>query len=340
MIEHFKSTLAEDLMGFLRFKRNLGHGYVRAGATLQEFDRFCIKYAKEGRGLRLDRAILSWLASKPQRKAISVSRDAAVLRGFCNYLKRYPGHSQVQIPKWPQLPNEANFKAYYLSKTDVLQLLDLAGRLKGPPFRAVLYRALLLLLYCTGLRFGEALRLRLNDVDIRAGVLFVQQFKGRARWVPFHRSLALELDNYLKIRRSFAPILENDAFFIGVNKRALPVKTASQTLRNLFRKAGLKPEAGRVGPRPYDLRHAFAMHRLALWYQQGVDIHSRLPWLSAYMGHDNILGTETYLTATPELLAQAGKRMRNRYLYSRKAGKFYESAKARRLPVFGSELFP
>ena len=66
--------------------------------------------------------------------------------------------------------------------------------------------------------------------------------------------------------------------------------------------AGLKPEKGRVGPRPYDLRHAFAVHRWSRWYRQGVDLHGRLPWLSAYMGHVDIIGTETYLNTTPKLL--------------------------------------
>ena len=77
--------------------------------------------------------------------------------------------------------------------------------------------------------------------------------------------------------------------------------------------AGLKPRKGRAGPRPYDLRHAFAMHRLNSWYKQGVDLHARLPWLSTYMGHVDIIGTETYLNATPELLALAGNRLRRRY---------------------------
>jgi integrase len=91
------------------------------------------------------------------------------------------------------------------------------------------------------------------------------------------------------------------------------VSTAHSTLHGLFAKAGLKPEKGRVGPRPYDLRHAFAVQRLTLWYRQGVDLHARLPWLSAYMGHVDIVGTETYLNATPELLHLAAERLHRRY---------------------------
>jgi hypothetical protein len=95
--------------------------------------------------------------------------------------------------------------------------------------------------------------------------------------------------------------------------RRLPVGTASDTFRGLFKLAGLKPERGRIGPRPYDLRHAFAVHRLSRWYGEGVDLHARLPWLSAYMGHVDIIGTESYLHTTPELLDLAGNRLRRRY---------------------------
>ncbi len=201
-----------------------------------------------------------------------------------------------------------------LSGKEVKQLLELAYKLKGPSFRAALYRALLLLLYCTGLRFGEALRLRMRDVDTASRVLFIEQSKGRARWVPFHRSLSRELNTYLKERHAFAPAQPEDYFFVGAHKRTLPVVTASRTIRALFREAGLKPAQGHTGPRPYDLRHCFAVERLTRWYRQGVDLHARLPWLSAYMGHDDILGTETYLTTTPELLGRAGNRFRRRYL--------------------------
>lgn len=194
-----------------------------------------------------------------------------------------------------------------------MRLLALCADLKRPAFRASLYRALVLVLYCTGIRFGEALRLRMQDVDTRTGVLFVETFKGRARWVPFHCSLSRELDRYGTERVKYAPSGPETRFFVGVNQRVLPVSTAHWTIHGLFEQAGLKPENGRVGPRPYDLRHAFAVQRLTRWYRQGVDLHARLPWLSAYMGHVDIVGTEVYLNATPELLQLAAHRLHRRY---------------------------
>ena len=84
----FHGPIATELLGFLQFKRDLGYGYRRAEFTLREFDRFLIKYAAKNRHWQLDRAAISWLSSKPGRKAVSVSDDAAVLRQFFRYLQR------------------------------------------------------------------------------------------------------------------------------------------------------------------------------------------------------------------------------------------------------------
>jgi integrase len=317
----FCGPIAAELHGFLQFKRDLGYGYRRADFTLREFDRFLIKYVARNRHWQLDQAALSWLSSKPGRKAVSVSDDAGVLRQFFRYLRRSSAFGTVVEPIWPHLPTESQFVPYFLSKQDILNLLALCSDLTRPAFRAVLYRTLILVLYCTGIRFGEALRLRIRDVDTRSAVLFIDTFKGRTRWVPFHRSLSRELDRYLVSRVQYANSDPDTRFFVGANQQRLPVNTASGTLGRLFKLAALKPEKGRTGPRPYDLRHAFAVHRLSRWYGQGVDLHARLPWLSAYMGHVDIIGTETYLNATPELLALAGDRLRRRYKNARGGNK-------------------
>ena len=312
MNKSFLSPIAGELHGFLQFKRSLGYGYGRAEFSLREFDKFLSGYTRKDSRWQLDRVAIAWLSSKPQRKPVSVSMDAAILRQLFAYLRRLP-HLHVVEPRWPRLPTESTFVPHYLSESDVVKLLGLCGDLKRPEFRASLYRALVLILYCTGIRFGEALRLRMRDVNTRPGVLFVDTFKGRARWVPFHRTLSRELDRYLVKRVKYAPTGPETRFFVGANQRVLPVSTAHGTIYGLYARAGLKPGKGRVGPRPYDLRHAFAIQRLTRWYRKGADLHARLPWLSAYMGHVDILGTESYLNATPELLQLAADRLHRRY---------------------------
>ena len=55
-------------------------------------------------------------------------------------------------------------------------------------------------------------------------------------------------------------------------------------------------------------RHAFAVHRVVTWYQQGADVQHLLPQLATYLGHLHIAATQRYLTMTPELLREASRR--------------------------------
>lgn len=320
MTRRFESPLASALEGFLEFKRRRGYRYNRSEFTLRNFDRFVAARAKQDASWQLDEVILAWLSNRPGRRAVSVSQEMAVIRQFWSYVRRtHPARCRREV-RWPRLPTKTSFVPYVLTGVDVRALLRLASELERPQFRSALYRALLLVLYCTGLRIGEALRLRMTDVDLRRRLFFIEEFKGRARWVPFHRSLGRELEQYLRARRVFAGAdpVGADPFFLATDRGFLSPKAAGYTFSRMFRMAGLKPEVGRIGPRPYDLRHTFAVHRLTRWYRQRVDLHARLPWLSAYLGHVNLLGTETYLTATPELLALAGRRFHRRFVGARR----------------------
>jgi integrase len=98
----------------------------------------------------------------------------------------------------------------------------------------------------------------------------------------------------------------------------LTVNSASNALCRLLRELGMKPPSGRTGARPYEFRHAFAVHRLTAWAIAGVDVHARLAWLSAYLGHQNVLGTEVYLKATPQLLELASGRFEEHLRRSRR----------------------
>ena len=68
------------------------------------------------------------------------------------------------------------------------------------------------------------------------------------------------------------------------------------------------PSASR-GPRLHDLRHSFAVCTLLRWYREGLDVEQRLPRLATYLGHVQVSDTYWYLTATPELLQLAARRL-------------------------------
>ncbi len=310
-MSQFVSPLAADLEAFLAFKRSIGCKYDRAEWWLRAFDRHVFEHAGSAKDIRLEEFIRAWLARDGTRSSVTVANELIVLRKFCEFRQRRDPRAFVPTRRWAAVRSSVSqFKPYILTEQEIGSLLRKAATLNRPRFRAAAYRALLLILYCTGIRIGEALRLRIRDVDLKRAILFISESKGRARWVPFHRSLGRELRRYLNARRAYAHAGNDDRFFVGIDGTRLPLNTAQQTIRALFRELGLKPETGRRGPRIHDFRHTFAVHRLGRWHRAGIDAQARLPLLSAYMGHESILGTEKYLNATPELLRVAARRLK------------------------------
>jgi integrase len=315
-----QAGLARDVDGLLKFKRVLGYRYGKAEDMLRSFQRFAEGCAmtpqRSGRRKRisLEASIKGWLSRPGVRKPGTSGLELGVLRQLCLYRRRRNGRGFVPDRAWaPQ--NGSPFSPHVFSHVEIRQLLKAANRQQGRNM-CVGMRTLLLMLYCTGLRFGEALRLRMGDVDLENRTLVIRESKGKSRLVPFGTDLARELRTYLRDRANVAQGLREmttDAWFVLKNGRPLTVRTASAAVRRLLRREGLKPRTGRVGPRPYDLRHTYAVHRLTDWNRKGLDVHARLPWLSTYLGHDDLLGTELYLHATPELLRLASRRFEERF---------------------------
>jgi integrase/recombinase XerD len=313
--------LARDVEDFLKFKRAMGYSYVRCEFILKSLKRFARQRVPAGSTVKakisLEEIIPAWLSRYEHRKANTIATDLQVVRQFCLYRRRSDPHGFVPERAWAP-KTELPFLPYIFSRQEVRRLLRAASRFERRNVGPVLMRTLLLVLYCTGLRFGEAVRLRLSDVDFERRVFFIRESKGRSRFVAFGDDLAGEIQKWLAERDRIVSVRgtpDPDALFLRRNGHAFTVDRARVAVNALVRSEGLKPPKGRIGPRPYDWRHAFAVHRLTDWYHQKVDIHARLPWLSAYMGHQNVLGTEVYLHATSELLRLTSQRFA-KYLQS------------------------
>lgn len=63
------------------------------------------------------------------------------------------------------------------------------------------------------------------------------------------------------------------------------------------------------GPTVHSLRHSFAVHNLVRWGMEAKDVNALMPYLSAYMGHENLLGTERYLKMTVEMFPEIRDRI-------------------------------
>jgi integrase/recombinase XerD len=313
MKQPLASCLKNELTEFLRYRRALGFRYERAEGTVRNLDRY-VRRVHPGSAGRLDwRSLIGdWLARSPRRKSRTVAMDLQLVRQFCLFRRRRDPGAFVPDRQWARSDEEAPFLPHFFCGAEIRKLLGHIAHRPGSSFQRRGHRLLLLLLYCTGLRFGEAARLRLNDLDLRRRLLWVRESKGRSRLVPFGNDLAQEFRRYLRTREGAQPP-EREALLVSFQGKAYSTPLISQTVRQWLRRTGLKPQAGRIGPRPYDLRHSFAVERLRRWYRGGIEVLGRLPWLSVYMGHANILGTETYLHSTPELMALTARRFEARF---------------------------
>lgn len=81
----------------------------------------------------------------------------------------------------------------------------------------------------------------------------------------------------------------------------------------LSRQIGLRQKGQRNGPRVHDLRHRFAVQTLINWYRAGEDVERELPVLSTFLGHAYVRDTYWYLSATPELMTHAARRLDKRW---------------------------
>lgn len=239
-------------------------------------------------------------------------QKSSVLRSFYRYAigRGFAAASPLPttIPKFP--PSKT---PYIYSSADLKRLLVATDMLQTPraPFRALVFRTLLLLLYGTGMRIGEALSLTLHDVDLVDHVITVRDTKFfKTRLVPTGPRLTQELAAYACRRRQLPmPAGEASAFFaIGTGKR-WHCAVVEELFRRVRKFAGIERQGrARYQPRLHDIRHTATQHRLIAWYRAGADVQRLLPQLATYLGHVNLDSTQYYLSMTPELLHEASQR--------------------------------
>jgi integrase len=97
-----------------------------------------------------------------------------------------------------------------------------------------------------------------------------------------------------------------EPFFTNTLCRPLIYNPLRYSFRQLLKQVGITPSARQRRPTLHSFRHTFAVKRLTLWQRDGIDIRQQLPRLSVYLGHYGPESTYWYLSATPELLQDAG----------------------------------
>ena len=170
------------------------------------------------------------------------------------------------------------------------------------------------LLAVAGLRFGEAAKLRRDDIDLGSGIMTIRDTKfGKSRLVPIDPTTVEVLEAYAVCRDASPRRRASPFFLVGARGARLLHANIHQVFITWTRQAGLREPAMSKRPRIHDLRHSYAVHTLVRWYRTGEDVQRLLPTLTTYLGHTHTRDTYWYLTASPELIGHAATRLEARW---------------------------
>jgi integrase/recombinase XerD len=232
----------------------------------------------------------------------------STVRGFATYLHALdPAHEVPATGLLPQRPRRAT--PYLYSDADVAALMAAAGSLSTPLRRATM-ATLIGLLAVTGIRVGEAIALDRADVDLTIGRLLVRHGKfDKTRELWLHPTTLDALKRYQRLRDRAAPATSATAFFVSLAGTRLLYCNVQGTFHRLVARAGLAPRSISCRPRVHDLRHSFAVGAMIDAYTAGQDGQVRLTLLSTWLGHVDPASTYWYLSASPELMTIAGRRL-------------------------------
>lgn len=194
------------------------------------------------------------------------------------------------------------FIPYIFTYSEIRLLLNGASnteKVNRSKIDASTLRTILIFLYGTGLRVGEALRLLVEDVDLRSCTISIHGNRFcRSRIIPIGPDMKRMLEEYAISRRKGRI---DHHFFQDKKGDQLSYGKLEQMFRRLRRKCGIqRHDDGSFQPRMYDLRHTFAVHRIAGWIKHGANLNRMLPALAVYMGLTGLRSTERYLSLTPE----------------------------------------
>lgn len=305
------TTINQSIRDYLALRRNLGFKLRDAGRYLAKFAVFL--EARSATHITVALA-LEWAQESPSAQPATCAQRLGYVRGFARY--HVASDPQTEIPPSGLLPfRPSRAQPYLYSEEDIAGLLQCALELPtAGGLRPWTYHCLFGLLSVTGLRIGEAIRLKAEDVDLQAGVLTVRGTKfGKSRLVPIHPSAGKVLEQYRARREIFLAGRVASTFFITRYGNPLDIGDIHRTFYQLSRRLGLRGATASHGPRLHDFRHRFAVQTLLRWYRSGEDVERRMPMLSTYLGHVHVADTYWYLSACPELMGLAVARLEQRW---------------------------
>jgi integrase/recombinase XerD len=288
-VEHF----LDAFIAYLRAERGLSGNTVDAYAT--DLSRYFaqlkatlgVRSLEEVRGEHV-REHLRHLSRRGLSKK-SQARHLASLRTFHRFLVA-ERLCKVDPTEDVETPKQARKLPVFLTEDEARRLVESAD---GHSERERRDRAMLEVLYGTGLRVSELLQLSVNDLNLESGYLIALGKGRKERVVPLGSKAIEALEAYLPARASLLNGASNRVLFLSPRRRALTRMGFFKLLRRYALKAGIQKRVS-----PHKLRHSFATHLL----EHGADLRA----VQALLGHADLGTTQIYTHVD-------GKRLRALY---------------------------
>jgi integrase/recombinase XerD len=311
----FTSPLQEALERFLQYKRAAGCRYQDEEFTLGCLDRFLARHlAAQDPVITLD--MVRGFVQQGQCSNSTREHRLSLAREFCRFLAAEDARTAIPPRNFLGI-RRCPYVQRILTREEGKRFLATCAifpRARCSPLRGVVHGTALTLLYVTGLRLGEALRLTIADVNLSHGLLHVRLTKfGKSRLVPISADVIQRLRECAgSVEHRLGQRSGDALFFVGPRGKPVSQHALRDSFHDILKRAGIAQNGGRR-PRVHDLRGTFAVHRLLRWYEQNADLEAKLPLLVTYLGHVSLQGTQRYLQLARDLLGEVTRRHQARF---------------------------
>ena len=215
------------------------------------------------------------------RSRSTVNRKLASIRTFFDYLQKSGSVSDN--------PTE-DIKSHKIEKKEIeflsIEEIERLMSLPDDTHKGIRDRAILELLYATGIRATELIQMKTADVNLRMGFVKCDGTHSKARIIPMGRLCRKAMEDYmLDVREKMLRGKESDVLFVNYIGEPLTRQGLWKVMKEYGEAAGLN-----ISLTPQIIRNSFAVHML----QNGADVKS----LQELMGHEDIAATQAYLAVT------------------------------------------
>ena len=291
-MREYNSSLAPYITELIKQKRACGYIYDYEAYILESFDRFCIEKNYTSGTITRD-MVMQWAIQRLTEGKNCRNQRVSSVRQLALYMR--------SLGKNPYIPK--HFASETAEVPHVLSRMELTGFFSvvdaymppQPAFRRLVptYQVLFRLFYCCGLRLAEGCYLPRSCVNLQNGTIEILQSKGnKDRLVSLSDDVLAMCRKYDGVMQKVVP--DREWFFLGWHlDRAISKTSVDNKFAYFWNKT---PFAGKVDKKPtvQSLRHTFVVDKMNEWMETGVDIGIMMPYLSRYLGHSSISGTQYY----------------------------------------------